>query len=122
MGAAVSVGYALRPDWYSALLAMDTEAFPAPMPTAEQQRRSFRQRLRARRLGLQFAYRLLTSWGIGSPAREAGLRVLHTLTLGRTLEDAQLPVVVGTTDLRGGRRHVIRSGNAAEALTAWLIG
>ena len=111
MGAAVSVGYALRPDWYSALLAMDTGAFPAPMPTAEQQ-------LRARRLGARFAYRLLTGWGIGTPAREAGLQALRTLTLGQPLEDARVPVAVSTTDLRGGRRHVIRTGDAAEAVYA----
>src|SRR5699024_4663386 len=103
MGAAVSVGYALREDWYPALLAMDTRAFPAPMPTAEQQRDSLR-------------LRLLTGWGIGVPAREAGLRALRTLTLGRNLEDARLPVAVSTTDLRGGRRHVIRTGDAAEAV------
>lgn len=118
MGAAVSVGYGLREDWYPALLAMDTGAFPAPMPTAEQQRDSLRLRLRARRLGARFAYRLLTGWGIGVPAREAGLRALRTLTLGRNLEDARLPVAVSTTDLRGGRRHVIRTGDAAEAVYA----
>ena len=118
MGAAVSVGYALRLDWYPALLAMDTGAFPAPMPTAEQQRDSLRQRLRARRLGARFAYRLLTGWGIGTPAREAGLQALRTLTLGQSLEDARLPVAVSTTDLRGGRRHVIRTGDAAEAVYA----
>ena len=118
MGAAVSVGYALREDWYTALLAMDTRAFPDPMPTAEQQRDSLRQRLRARRLGARFAYRLLTGWGIGVPAREDGLRVLRTLTQGRDLEDARLPVAVSTTDLRGGRRHVIRTGDAAEAVYA----
>jgi NTE family protein len=118
MGAAVSVGYGLREDWYAALLAMDTGAFPAPMPTAEQQRDSLRQRLRARRLSLQFAYRLLTGWGIGTPAREAGLRALRTLTLNKGLEDARLPVAVSTTDLRGGRRHVIRTGDAAEAVYA----
>lgn len=118
MGAAVSVGYALRSDWYPALLAMDTGAFPAPMPTAEQQRDSFRQRLRARRLGVRFAYRALTGWGIGTPAREAGLRALRTLTQGRRLEEARPPVAVSTTDLRAGRRHVIRTGDAAEAVYA----
>ena len=118
MGAAVSVGYGLREDLYPALLAMDTRAFPAPMPTAEQQRDSLRLRLRARRLGARFAYRLLTGWGIGVPAREAGLRALRTLTQGRNLEDARLPVAVSTTDLRGGRRHVIRTGDAAEAVYA----
>ena len=118
MGAAVSVAYALREDWYTALLAMDTDAFPPPMPTAAEQAGSFRQRLRARRLGAWFAYRLVTGWGIGVPAREAGLQALRTLTLGRDLDDARLPVAVSTTDLRGGCRHVIRSGDAAEAVYA----
>lgn len=118
MGAAVSVGYALREDWYRALLALDTKAFPAPMPTAQEQRGSLRQRLRARRLGILFAYRLLTGWGIGTPARESGLRALRTLTRSRALDDARLPVAVCTTDLRGGRRHIIRTGDAAEAVYA----
>jgi NTE family protein len=88
------------------------------MPTAEQQRDSLRQRLRARQLGFRFAYRLLTGWGIGTPAREAGLRALLTLTQGRSLEETRPPVAVSTTDLRGGRRHVLRTGDAAEAVYA----
>lgn len=118
MGAVVSVGYGLRPDWYPALLAMDTGAFPAPMPTDEQQRASRGQRWRARWLGLRLVYRALTGWGVGVAARPAGIRALHTLTMGRALEDTRLPLAVCATDLRGGRRHVMRTGNASDALYA----
>lgn len=118
MGAVVSAGYSLRPDWYPALLAMDTGAFPAPVPTDEQQRASRRHRWLARWLALRFVYRALTGWGVGVSARPAGIRALRTLTLGRPLEDACLSLAVCATDLRGGRRHVLRTGDAADALYA----
>ncbi|MHB1274245.1 MAG: patatin-like phospholipase family protein [Rhodanobacter sp.] len=118
MGAVVSAGYCLRPDWYPALLAMDTGAFPAPMPTDEQQRGSRGQRWRALWLGFRMVYRALTGWGVGVAARPAGIRALHTLTRGLALEDARPPLAVCATDLRGGRRHVLRTGDASEALYA----
>jgi NTE family protein len=118
MGAVVSAGYCLRPDWYSATLAMDTSAFPAPMPTDQQQSASRRYRWRARWLRLRLVYGALTGWGVGVPARSAGIRALRTLTLGRKLDDARLPLAVCATDLRGGRRHVMRTGDASEALYA----
>lgn len=117
MGAAVSVGYALREDWYQTLLAMDTHAFPDAMPTAEAQKDSFVQRIRARMLTI-LVYQLVTGWGIGASAHEAGLHALRQLTQGKSLEEARPPVAVCTTDLRGGRRHVIRTGDAAEAIYA----
>lgn len=118
MGAVVAVGYGLRLDWYRALLAMDTRAFPAPMPTEEEQSASRRNRWRARWLGLRFIYHAVTGWGVGVPARLAGIRALRTLTRDCVLEDARLPIAVCATDLRGGCRHVLRDGDASEALYA----
>lgn len=118
MGAVVCVGYCLRQDWYSAVLAMDTAAFPSPMPTDEQQRVSRRYRWLARWLSLRFIYRALTDWGVGVPARPAGIRALRTLTMGQPLEDARLPLAVCATDLRSGHRHVLRTGDASDALYA----
>lgn len=118
MGAVVSAGYCLREDWYSAVLAMDTGAFPAPMPTEEQQRTSRRHRWLARWLGLRMVYRALTGWGVGVGARPAGVRALRTLTQGRALQDARLRLAVCVTELRSGRRHVLRTGDASDALYA----
>lgn len=120
MGAVVAGAYALNPRWFTALLGMDTASFPKPMPTPEQQRDSLAQRLRARRLSVQFGYRLLTGWGVGASAREAGLTALRSLTLGGRLEDATPPIAVCATDLRSGRREVLRCGDATEAIYASL--
>ncbi len=118
MGAIVGGSYTLHPDWYRALLDMDTRAFPKPMPTAEQQRSSFRHRLQGWWRSLNFGYRMVTGWGIGVPARAAGLHALRALTLGKTLDAASPPLAVSATDLNAGRRHIFRSGDATEAIYA----
>ncbi len=118
MGAVVGGSYALHPDWYRALLDMDTSAFPKPMPTAEQQQRSLRHRLLGWWRSLSFGYRMMTGWGIGVPARTAGLHALRALTLGKALDVATPPLAVSATDLRAGRRHVFRSGDATDAIYA----
>ena len=118
MGAAVTAAYALRDDWYDAVLALDTRAFPRPLPPGDELERSLFARLRARRLGAEFAVRLVTGWGVGVPAYDAGRRALDVLTEGRDLAEARLPVAITATDLVGGRRHVIREGNAADAVYA----
>ncbi len=118
MGAAVAAAYALRDDWYRAALALDTRAFPPPMPPGSEREASVVARLRARRLGAEFALRLVTGWGVGVPAYDAGRAALDALTAGRDLAEARLPIAVTATDLRGGGRHAIRRGNAADAVYA----
>lgn len=118
MGAIVGGTYGLNPEWFSALLAMDTTTFPEPMPTLEERRGSWRNRIRARWLSLEFGYRLVTGWGIGASARADGLHALRALTRGRRLEEARPPLAVCATDLRGGSRRVIRTGDATEAIYA----
>jgi NTE family protein len=118
MGAVVATTYALRDDWYSALLAMDTRAFPQPFRTAG----GGRPRLRAR-VGRLFGYThamrdMFLGWGIGTHALFAGARLLRKLTLGRKLEDGRIPVAVCATDLRAGARVVLKSGSASSAAYA----
>lgn len=118
MGAVVGGSYTLHPDWYRALLEMDTRAFPKPMPTAEQQRSSLRHRLQGWWRSLHFGYHMVTGWGIGVPARAAGMHALRALTLGKTLDMASPPLAVSATDLNAGRRHIFRSGDATDAIYA----
>ena len=118
MGAVVAATYALRNDWYSALLAMDTGAFPRPFRTVGIGPPSLRERL-----GTLFDYARATrdmfrGWGRGTPALFAGARLLRRLTLGRNLEDGRVPVAVCATDLRAGVRVVLRSGSASAAVYA----
>jgi len=116
MGAVVGGTYGLNPEWLSALLGMDTNSFPEPMPTLDQQRQSWKLRMRGRWLNVKFGYRLVTGWGIGASARASGLQALRSLTRGRPLEEAEPPVAVCATDLRGGSRQVLRMGDATEAI------
>lgn len=118
MGAIVGGTYGLNSEWFPALLGMDATTFPEPMPTLEQQRDSWRHRMRARRLSLEFGVRLVVGWGIGASARAAGMGALRALTLGGVLEGASPPVSVCATDLRSGRRQVLDRGDATEAIYA----
>jgi NTE family protein len=118
MGAVVATTYALRDDWYSALLAMDTGAFPRPFRTVGGGR--FRLRARAGRF-LDYARAtrdMFFGWGVGTHALFAGARLLRKLTLGRRLEEGRIPVAVCATDLRAGVRVVFRSGSASAAAYA----
>lgn len=118
MGAVVATTYALREDWYSALLAMDTRAFPHPFRTVGGSLAPMRARL-GRFLGYTHAMRdMFLGWGIGIHALFSGARLLRELTLGRNLENGRVPVAVCATDLRSGRRVVFRSGSASAAAYA----
>lgn len=118
MGAVVAATYALREDWYSALLAMDTSAFPRPFRAEPGKRPVVRERVR-RLLGYQRAIRgMALGWGIGERALPAGARLLRTLTRGQNLESARIPVAVCATELRTGSRVVLRSGSASQAVYA----
>lgn len=118
MGAVVAATYALREDWYSALLAMDTRAFPRPFRADPGKRSVLRERIR-RFLGYQRAIRgMVLGWGIGERALPAGARLLRTLTRGQNLENGRIPVAVCATELRTGTRVVLRSGSASQAVYA----
>lgn len=115
MGAIVGATYGLNPDWYRALLHMDTTGFPEPPAP------------RGATLGEQFrllpsysqaAWSLLAGWGVGQRALPYGQALLRQLTLGRNLEASQIPVVAIASDLITAERAVLREGLAADALYA----
>jgi NTE family protein len=118
MGAVVAATYALRDDWYPALLAMETRAFPRPFRTVGVGRRPLRARVGRLIEYLHATRDMFLGWGIGSHSLVAGARLLHELTLGRNLEDGRIPVAVCATDLRAGVRVVLRTGSASAAAYA----
>jgi NTE family protein len=118
MGAVIGVTYALRDDWYAALLDMDTTPFPGPLPTYKEWNAPLWQRMRAAGTYLRLAFDFTVGWGVGTKALSHGMRTLQKLSQGRNLEEGRLPVAVCATDLRTGSRVVFRSGPAAEVAYA----
>lgn len=115
MGAIVGATYGLNPDWYQALLHMDTTGFPEPPAPRSP---ALGERLRSLKAYQNVAWSVLTAWGPGQRALPYGMALLGRLTLGRDLEDSALPVAAVATDLVSGGRVVLRQGKAAHALYA----
>ncbi len=115
MGAVVAVTYALNRDWYTALVNMDTRGFPDPPAAAG---RSLRDRVRSLLAAERMLQDMVLGWGVGARTLKWGRGLLDGLTLGRRLEEGRIPVAAVATDLRGGRRVVLRRGKAAEAAYA----
>ncbi len=115
MGAVVAVTYALNPDWYRALVNMDTEGFPEP-PTASSG--DLRERIRALLASERMLQDMVLGWGVGARTLEWGRSLLDSLTLGRRLEEGHIRVATIATDLCRGQRVVLQRGNAAEAAYA----
>ena len=118
MGAVVAAGFALREDWYPVLLGMDTRAFPRPLGIRSVGPLFGRERLLSWVAFARAGWDMFVGWGVGAPAVPAGQAMLHRVTKGRNLEESRVPLAVSTTDLRSGRRVVLTSGNAAEAVYA----
>ncbi|MHA1165397.1 MAG: patatin-like phospholipase family protein, partial [Alphaproteobacteria bacterium] len=89
MGAVVAVTYALNPDWYGALVNMDTEGFPDP-PKASG--RDLPERIRALLASERMLQDMVLGWGVGSRTLEWGRSLLDSLTLGRALEEGHIRV------------------------------
>ncbi|GEM86022.1 patatin-like phospholipase family protein [Meiothermus granaticius] len=115
MGAIVGATYGLNPDWYQALLHMDTTGFPEPPAPRSL---ALGERLRSLKAYQKVAWSVLTAWGPGQRALPYGMVLLERLTLGRDLEDSALPVAAVATDLVSGERVVMQEGRAADALYA----
>lgn len=118
MGAVIGVTYALREDWYQALLTMDTRAFPGPLHVHNTRRSRSLAGLLTWMQKARVIRAMVFGWGPGARAVGAGRRLLHDLTAGRALEAGRIPLAVSTTDLYSGQRYVLRSGSAVEALYA----
>ncbi len=115
MGAIVAATYALNRDWYRALVNMDTRDFPEP-PVASSS--DLRERIRALLASERALRDMLLGWGVGSRSLKQGQALLAGLTLDRRLEEGHIPVAVVATELRTGRRVVLREGPAAELIYA----
>lgn len=118
MGAVVGVTYALRADWYSAIRNLQTDGLPGPLRDGSSEDRRIRVRLRKLMSRVRLVGDVAFDWGPGVHALDAGWSLLRGLTLGKRLEDSRIPVVTAATDLREGKRHVLREGPADEAIYA----
>jgi len=118
MGAVVGVTYAMRDDWYRAVLAMELPRFPGRSEPASEKSVGRVGSIRRSVAALRTAAAMLFDWGPGARAREAGLAELRKLVGPARLERARIPVVVTATDLRSGRRVELRTGDAVEAMYA----
>ncbi|MEQ1854907.1 MAG: patatin-like phospholipase family protein [Longimicrobiales bacterium] len=117
MGAVVAATYALREDWYEALLSADLGGFPHPNPRQP----SSQERPPAIRQVLDYAHtawNMVTGWGAPSEMAEAGRAFLTELLGSKQLEEGRIPVIVCATDLGSGARIPFSSGPAAAAVYA----
>jgi NTE family protein len=117
MGAIVAATYALREDWYEALLSVDLSAspdakhgWPSPGHGPTGLRRAWNY--------AQTTWSLVTGWGAPDEVIEASRIALHGLLGSQRFEDARVPVKVCATDLRSGSRVVLGGGPAAPAVYA----
>ena len=118
MGAVVGATYALRADWFEALLDLDADGFPGParqLVRSPSTRPSKVERLVS---GARAVWTLGRGWGEGTDTVEASRAALHSLVGGMDLAEGRVPVAVSATDLLSGERVVIRSGPADEAIYA----
>lgn len=118
MGALVAATYALREDWYQALLGVARSSFPQPLHARAGGRRTASERIRAPFRLARGVWELFFGWGVGTSALAPARKMLDELTQGRPLESGRIPVAVCATDLVSGRRVVFRSGSASDALHA----
>jgi len=115
MGAIVGATYGLNPNWYRALVNMDTSGLPV-LPDFSTP--GVGNRLRNVYRAQQFVSGSWFGWGLGEATHAWGLNLLRDLTLNRHLDAARLPVCVTATDLSTGERVALRDGLAWEGAYA----
>lgn len=115
MGAIVGATYTLNPDWYAALMSVDLAALPG---ITRAEGGTPRARFRALLASERAVRNMLLAQGAWAGA-EAPIRDLFAgLALGKDLEACRLPFAAIATDLRSGRRVILESGRAADAMYA----
>lgn len=117
MGAVVAATYALREDWYDALLSLDLSSSPKSgqgWPTANTHDDSIRRAWSY----AHATWNLVTGWGAPDEAIEASRDAIDSLLGSGRLENGRVPVAVCATDLRSGTRVEFSSGPAAPAVYA----
>lgn len=115
MGAIIGATYVLNPAWYAALMSLDLAVLPGITRAAGGTPRA---RLRSLLASERAVRHMLLGQGAWAGA-EAPIRDLFDgLTLGKDLEESRIPFAAIATDLRSGRRVVLSSGKAADAMYA----
>jgi NTE family protein len=118
MGAVVAAAYALRGDWYQAVLDFAESAFPQTLDRLAPARRGARSTLREIASGARTIWDLGRGWGAGDDDVRAGREALRSLLGDSDLADGRVPVAVSSTDLLSGERVVLRGGPAVDAVYA----
>jgi NTE family protein len=111
MGALVGVTYAMRADWYDAVMRMDIDDFPGPADEGAEDARGARRlwwSTRTLATTIRRALSLFTDWGPGAGARNVGLAEVRKLVGHRALNGGRIPVRVTATDLLSGERVVLQ--------------
>ncbi len=115
MGAVVGATYALNPNWYAELCALDDSGFPkVPAFNSPHMVKRMKNLVLAGREFSDFYF----GWGAGQDTVDWGRERLESLTLGKNLNEGRLPVFVAATDVLTGDRVVMSEGNAVDALYA----
>jgi len=117
MGAITAVTYALREDWYEALLSLDVVGAAT---SGDADGVPAKRRLRVRRAwqNVRTAWSLLKGWGAPADAVAAGRETLASMIGPGRLEEGRLPVTVCATDLLSGARVELDAGPAVPAVLA----
>ncbi|MFQ5536009.1 MAG: patatin-like phospholipase family protein [Gemmatimonadota bacterium] len=118
MGAIIGVTYALREDWYEAILSMSLDAFPTPPGHAENASGGVVAPIRRAVDMVYAAWNMVAGWGAPQATIDAGRELLVHLFGDRKLEDGRIPAIVSATDLRSGSRVAFRKGSAVDAVYA----
>jgi NTE family protein len=117
MGAIVAATYALRADWYEALLTVDLSG----SREAPRGLRSMGEHRAAIRRAWSYAHttwNMVTGWGAPDETVEAGREALAELLGNSRLDEGRVPITVCATDLRLGTRVEFSSGPAGPAVLA----
>jgi len=115
IGAIAGATYALNPEWYDALVNMDTRSFPKSPRTNS---KDLRARVRSAIASERALMDMFLGWGVGERSLDDGKKLLHELTLNKKFEDGKIPFAVIATDLCSGKRIVLKKGKAADAVYA----
>ncbi|MFV1986914.1 MAG: patatin-like phospholipase family protein [Gemmatimonadota bacterium] len=118
MGAVVAATYALNPDWYRLLVAMDTGVFPGPGSLGRAPDAHWLRRVITGLGSVRDMWTLVHGWGVGERAQPDASALLHELTQDMDLDEGRIPIALCATDLRTGVRVVLEKGLAADAAYA----
>jgi len=116
MGAVIGAAYALRDDWYPAVMQFAVTAFPHALRAVEGGGRPGVSTLRRVVSSAKTIWDLERGWGAGEGDVQAGREALRALLGAVDLTDGRVPIAVSATDLLSGKRIVMSDGAAVDAV------